>query len=129
MPKKEEATEEAPTEEATEEKPSRKSWREFKNVVEAKEIDKVERLSVFAGVNEYKGTHLVFMAKVTDKDYQRAFFGMPAYVWEKAMPVLNEYVGRIAEIEKTAMAEAVLVELKRLKELGIDVAGLVEKVG
>ena len=128
MPKEKEATEEAPTEEAAEEKPSRKSWREFKSVKEATEIDKVERLSVYAGVNEYKGTHLVFMAKVTDKDYQRAFFGMPAYVWEKALPILAEYVGRIAEIEKTAMADAVIVELKRLKELGIDVAGLVEKV-
>ena len=128
MPKEEKATEEAPTEEATAEKPTRKDWRAFKNVVEATEIDKVERLSVFAGVNEYKGTHLVFMAKVTDKDYQKAFFGMPAYVWEKALPILKEYTGKIAEIEKKAMADAVLVELKRLKELGIDVAGLVEKV-
>ena len=127
MPETEEAPTEAPTETAEAEKPSRKSWRAFKSVVEATEVDKVERLSVFAGVNEYKGTHLVFVAKITDKEYQKAFFGMPAYVWEKALPILKKYVGRIADIEKKAMAEAVLIELKRLKELGIDVEGLAAK--
>lgn len=128
MPEEIEAETEEPTEVAEEPATSRKSWREFKNVKEASEIDKLERLSVYAGVNEYKGSHLVFMAKVTDKDYQRAFFGMPAYMWEKAIPVLQKYVKNIAKIEKKAMADAVLVELKRLKELGIDVAGLIEKV-
>ena len=127
LPEEEKATEEAPTEEATAEKPTRKDWKAFKNVVEATEIDKVDRLSIYAGVNEYKGTHLVFVAKVTDKDYQKAFFGMPAFVWEKALPVLKKLVGRIGDIEKKAMAEAVLVELKRLKELGIDVEGLAAK--
>ena len=128
MSKEVEAETEEPTEATEEPASKRKSWREFKGVVEATEIDKLERLSIFAGVNEYKGTHLVFMAKVTDKDYQRAFFGMPAYVWEKAIPMLQKYVKNIAKIEKKAMADAVLVELKRLKELGIDVAGLIEKV-
>jgi len=53
---------------------------------------------------------------------------MPAYVWEKAIPTLQNYVSRIAEIEKKAMAEAVLNELKRLQELGIDVKSIVEKL-
>lgn len=119
---------ETPTATETKEKPTRKDWKAFKGVVESTEVDKVDRLSIYAGVNEYKGTHLVFMAKVTDKDYQKAFFGMPAYVWEKALPILRKYTGKIAEIEKKAMADAVVVELKRLKELGIDVADLVQQV-
>ena len=106
----------------------RRDWKSYKGVVECTPIDTVDRLTIYAGVNEYKGNHLVFLAKVTDKDFQRAFFSMPAYVWEKAIPILQNYVSRIAEIEKKAMAQAVLNELKRLQELGIDVKSLVEKL-
>lgn len=107
---------------------ARRDWKSYKGVVECTPIDTVDRLTIYAGVNEYKGNHLVFLAKVTDKDFQRAFFSMPAYVWEKAIPILQNYVSRIAEIEKKAMAQAVLNELKRLQELGIDVKSLVEKL-
>ena len=107
---------------------SRRNWKEYKGVVECTPIDTVDRLTIYAGVNEYKGNHLVFIAKVTDKDFQRAFFSMPAYVWEKAIPVLQNYVKRIGEIEKKAMAEAVLKELKRLQELGIDVKSLINQL-
>jgi len=107
---------------------SRSNWKEYKGVVECTPIDTVDRLTIYAGVNEYKGNHLVFIAKVTDKDFQRAFFSMPAYVWEKAIPILQNYVSRIAEIEKKAMAEQVLNELKRLQELGIDVKSLIQQL-
>jgi len=70
----------------------------------------------------------VFLAKVTEKDFQRSFFSMPAYVWEKALPILQNYVRRIGEIEKKAMADQVLKELKRLQELGIDVKSLVQQL-
>jgi len=107
---------------------ARRNWREYKGVVEATPIDTVDRLTIYVGVNEYKGNHLIFVAKVTDKDFQRSFFSMPAYVWEKAIPVLQNYVKRIGEIEKKAMAEAVLKELKRLQELGIDVKSLINQL-
>jgi len=107
---------------------TRRNWKEYKGVVECTPVDTVDRLTIYAGVNEYKGNHLVFLAKVTDKDFQRAFFSMPAYVWEKALPILQNYVRRIGEIEKKAMADAVLAELKRLQELGIDVKSLVNQL-
>lgn len=120
----------ATTTEKTEESGSsaRRNWKEYKGVIECTPIDTVDRLTIYAGVNEYKGNHLVFIAKVTDKDFQRAFFSMPAYVWEKALPILQNYVRRIGEIEKKAMAEQVLKELKRLQELGIDVKSLVQQL-
>ena len=107
---------------------SRRNWKEYKGVVECTPVDTVDRLTIYAGVNEYKGNHLVFLAKVTEKEFQRAFFSMPAYVWEKALPILQTYVKRIGEIEKKAMANAVLAELKRLQELGIDVKSLVNQL-
>ena len=107
---------------------SRRNWKEYKGVVECTPIDTVDRLTIYAGVNEYKGNHLVFLAKVTEKEFQRAFFSMPAFVWEKAIPILQNYVKRIGEIEKKAMADAVLKELKRLQELGIDVKSLVQQL-
>jgi len=117
--------EEVEAEETTEEA---KSWKEFKNVVESTTIDVVDRLSIVAGVNKYKGNYMIFLAKITDKDFQRSFFSMPAYVWNKAIPVLQGYVDKIGEIEKREIAEQVLAELKRLKEMGIDIKALAEKV-
>ena len=123
-----ENTNSAPEETEESKGSSRRNWKEYKGVVECTPVDTVDRLTIYAGVNEYKGTHLVFLAKVTDKDFQRAFFSMPAYVWEKALPILQNYVRRIGEIEKKAMAEQVLAELKRLQELGIDVKSLVQQL-
>lgn len=106
----------------------KKNWVAYKGVIESAVIDTVDRLDIVAGVNEYKGNHYVFLAKVTDKEFQRAFFNMPAYVWQKALPILSGYVDRMAEIEKQAMAEAVISELKRLKELGIDIKAIAEQI-
>jgi len=124
----EEAEEGAETEQPTEEAPTKKNWKENFNVKEMTEIETIERLRIIAGVNEYKGNYLVFLAKVTDKDFSRHFFSMPAWVWNKALPVLQKHALGIAEVEKKAMADAVLAELKRLKELGIDVGALVGQV-
>jgi len=120
---------EEPTEtaEATQER-KRKTWNENFNVKEMSEIETVDRLRVITGVNEYKGNFLVFLAKVTDKEFSRQFFSMPAYVWQKALPLIDKYTKSIAEVEKKSMANAVLVELKRLKELGIDTDALLKQV-
>jgi hypothetical protein len=114
----------------TEGKPQakKKGWKEFKGVIESEVIDTIDRLQIVAGVNEYKGNHYVFIGKVTDADFQKAFFSLPAYVWAKAVPILNKYVGSISEIEKKSMTQAVLIELKRLKELGIDVSEIAKQV-
>jgi len=120
------AEETAPTEPTPE--TTAKDWKENFNVKESKEVEKVERLSVVVGVNEYKGQHLVFMAKVTDKNFSRQFFSMPAYVWDKTIPALQEYVVKIGEIEKKAMTDKALEELKRLAELGVDVKALLRKL-
>jgi len=106
----------------------RKKWTEFKGVIESTTIDEVDRLKIVAGVNEYKGNHYVFLGKVTEADFQRAFFSMPAYVWQKALPILSDYAQRIGVIEKQAMAKAVLDELKRLKELGIDIKAITDQL-
>jgi hypothetical protein len=124
IPKRDVTTETEPEESEAQ----TQSWKEFKNVVESTTIDVIDRLSIVAGVNQYKGNYMVFIAKVTDKDFQRAFFSMPAYVWQKAIPVLQQYVGKIGEIEKKAIAEQVLAELKRLKEMGIDVKALASQL-
>jgi len=115
--------------ETPKEKPlGRRNWREFKNVVEYEPVGQVDRLNIVAGVHQYKGNHLVFVAKVTEKDFARSFFSMPAYMWEKALPILQKYVNNIAEIEKKAMEQAVIAELKRLQELGIDVKALINRI-
>jgi len=105
-----------------------KSWKENFNVKEMTEIETVDRLRVIAGVNEYKGNFLVFLAKVTDKDFSRQFYSMPAYVWQKALPIIQNYTLSIADVEKKAMADAVLKELQKLKELGIDIGELAKRV-
>lgn len=114
---------------STEEKtPERRNWREFKNVVEYETVGELDRLKICVGVNQYKGNHLVFITKVTDRDFARSFFAMPAHMWKKALPVIQKYVENIAEIEKKAMEQAVIAELKRLQELGIDVKALINKL-
>jgi hypothetical protein len=125
---KRDVTEETDVTEENETTSSRIAWKEFKNVKESSLIDTVDRLQIVAGVNEYKGNHYVFIAKVTDKDFQRSFFSLPAYVWQKAIPVIQDYTQRIAEIEKKAMEQQVLEELKRLKEMGIDVKALAQQL-
>lgn len=130
-PKRDIASVEAPADTSEPEegkKTARKNWTEFKGVVESSKIDTIDRLDIVVGVNEYKGNHFVFLAKVTDAGFQRAFMSMPAYVWQKTIPVLQGYASRIGEIEKTAMAKAVVDELKRLKELGIDIKALADQV-
>ena len=118
-----------PSTTSDENKPSgRRDWREFKNVVEYQPVGQVDRLNIVAGVHQYKGNHLVFVAKVTEKDFARSFFSMPAHMWQKALPILQKYVNNIAEIEKKAMEQAVIAELKRLQELGIDVKALVNRI-
>jgi len=109
-------------------KEERATWRSKFGVKEEAIIEEIERVKIVAGVNEYKGNYLVFLAKETSPTFARQFFSMPAYVWEKALPQLQRLAGSIAEIEKKAMANAVLVELKRLKELGIDIKALVKEV-
>lgn len=126
----------APTRDVTETTPetvkptqsTRALWRDKFGVKEEQIIEEIERIKIVAGVNEYKGNYLVFLAKETSPNYARQFFSMPAYVWEKAIVSLKGFASRIAEIEKKAMAEAVLVEMRRLKELGIDVQALASKV-
>jgi len=141
VPERDKPTPEAPapadieapeTEEETTEKPEaeapRKSWSENFNVKKMTEIETIDRLRIIVGVNEYKGSHLVFIAKVTDKDFSRHFFSMPAWVWNKTVPILSQYGAEIGTIEKEEMAKKVLEELKRLKELGIDVGALASRV-
>ena len=114
---------------STEEKtPERRNWREFKNVVEYETVGELDRLKICVGVNQYKGNHLVFITKVTDRDFARSFFAMPAHMWQKALPLIQKYVENIAEIERKAMEQAVIQELKRLQELGIDVKALINKL-
>ena len=114
---------------STEEKaPKRRNWREFKNVVEYETVGELDRLKICVGVNQYKGNHLVFVTKVTDKDFARSFFAMPAYMWEKALPTIQKYISNIAEIERKAMEQAVIKELKRLQELGIDVKNIINQL-
>ena len=118
-----------PSMETAEKTPSgRRSWQEFKNVIEYETVGELDRLKICVGAHQYKGNHLVFVAKVTEKDFARSFFSMPAYMWEKALPILQKYVNNIAEIEKKAMEQAVIAELKRLQELGIDVKALANKI-
>jgi hypothetical protein len=105
-----------------------KTWAENFNVKEQETIETVDRLKIVVGINEYKGSHLVFMAKVTDKEFSRQFFSLPAYVWEKAIPILQKHLPKIAEVEKQTMKESVAKELQRLKELGIDINELVAQV-
>jgi hypothetical protein len=126
----EEDTTEPETAEETEktEKPVRKTWIQNFSVKEVEDIETVDRLTIKAGINEYKGSMLVFLAKVTDKEFSRQFFSMPAYVWEKALPILQKYIPRIAEAEKNMMAVNVTKELERLKELGIDISTILKKV-
>jgi len=108
--------------------PAPKNWRENFTVREDTTVETVERLSVIVGANEYKGQTLVFIAKVTDKNFSRQFFSMPSWVWDKAIPIIQGYSARVGEIEKKAMAQRALAELKRLQELGVDVKGLLEKL-
>jgi len=108
--------------------PKRRNWREFKNVVEYETVGELDRLKICVGVNQYKGNHLVFITKVTDRDFARSFFAMPAHMWQKALPIIQKYVENIAEIERKAMEQAVIAELKRLQELGIDVKALINKL-
>ena len=116
-----------------EEKPKRENpritWRKNFNVQKEVDIATVDRLTIKAGINQYKGNTLVFLAKVTDKDFSRQFFSMPAWVWEKAIEVLKTIIPEVAEVEKKAMAEAVAKELARLKELGIDISTVVDLAG
>lgn len=104
------------------------NWRDNFNVKESTNIETVDRLTIVAGVNEYKGQHLIFLAKVTDKNFSRQFFGMPATLWQQAIPAIQKYIPKLAEIEKKSMVESVQKELQRLAELGIDISSLVKKV-
>jgi len=115
-------------EEATPTAVTPKDWKQNFSVKESKEVEKVERLSIVVGVNEYKGQHLVFLAKVTDKNFSRQFFSMPAFIWEKTVPALQEYIGKIAEIERASLEVKALEELRRLASFGVDVKALLKKV-
>lgn len=110
------------------EAPAKGLWRDKFNVKQEAVIETVDRMSIIVGVNEYKGNYLVFLAKATSPNFARQFLSMPAYVWDKAIPALQKFVGSIAEVEKKAMADAVLTELKRLKDLGIDIKALASQV-
>jgi hypothetical protein len=108
--------------------PTTQDWKSFKGVVESTVIDTIDRLQIVAGVNQYKGNYYVFIAKVTDKNFQRSFFMMPALTWQKALPVISGYVNKIGEIERKALAQQALEELKRLQALGIDVKTLAQQL-
>jgi len=114
--------------EAEEEAKPRKDWKENFHVIQMEEIETVDRLKIVTGVNEYKGVHVVFLAKVTDKNFSRQFFSMPAWVWNKALPIVQKQAASIAEVEKAAMIKAVTAELKRLQELGIDVSAVLKQI-
>jgi len=105
--------------------PKRVNWRENYGVKEVKEIMEVDRLKLYVGVNEYKGELRVFIAKVSDKDFCRQFFAMPASVWQKALPVVNEMCGKVSEIEKQIMIQKFREEVERLKSMGIDVSAII----
>jgi len=122
---KRDITEADVTEEAVSEM---QDWRSFKGVVEHTVIDVIDRLQVVAGVNQYKGNYYVFVAKITDKNFQRSFFMLPALTWQKTLPVLSNYINKIGEIERKALAQQALEELKRLQALGIDVKALVQQL-
>ena len=110
------------------EKPKVRDWREYFNVSEDTKVDTVNRLDIMVGVNQYKGQTAIFMCKVTDRGRCQNFNPLPPYLWEKAIPIINDYVGRIAEIEKQAMVDSVKEELERLKSLGVDVSALIKEV-
>jgi arabinogalactan endo-1,4-beta-galactosidase len=97
------------------------TWTENFHVKADVKVDTVDRLEIHVGVNEYKGSTLVFLAKVTDQNFSRQFFSMPAYLWEKTIAELQKVLPDVAKIEKASMVSAAAAELKRLKELGIDI--------
>jgi len=105
--------------------PKRVNWKENYGVKELKEIMTVDRLKLYVGVNEYKGELRIFVAKVSDKDFCRQFFAMPASVWQKAIPTINEMIGKVSEIEKQIMIEKFREEVERLKSMGIDVTQII----
>ena len=105
-----------------------KDWKEYFNVKESTKVDTVDRLDIMVGVNEYKGQTAIFMCKVTDRGRCQAFNPLPAYLWEKAIPIINGYSKRIKEIELESMTDNVTKELERLKALGVDVSALIKKV-
>lgn len=126
----EESTEQETVEETTEKTESkpRKTWIENFGVKEVVDVEEIDRLTVKVGVNEYKGNHLVFIAKVTDKEFSRQFFSMPAYLWEKAIIELQKVIPKVAQVEKQTMSTNIEKELLRLKELGIDIGAIARKV-
>jgi hypothetical protein len=124
----EQPTTETAEPEATEEERPQKTWYENFSVKECKDVETIDRLTVKVGINEYKGSHLVFIAKVTDKEFSRQFFSMPAYVWEKAIVELQKVIPKVAEVEKQTMTANIEKELARLKELGIDITAIAQKV-
>jgi len=105
-----------------------KDWREYFNVTESTKIDTVDRLDIMVGVNQYKGQTAIFMCKVTDRGRAQSFSPLPAYLWEKALPVIGGYIKRIGELERKAMVDNVVKELERLKALGVDVKDLLKQV-
>lgn len=123
-----EAIEEGAEKEEGKEETKPKTWIENFNVKECEDVETIDRLTVKVGINEYKGQMLVFMAKVTDKEFSRQFFSMPAYVWEKAIPRLLKLTPKIADVEKAVMTDAVTKELQRLKDLGVDISTLLKSV-
>jgi len=121
------APEDTSNDTAPEEEKPKKNWKENFNVKECVKVETIDRLDIMIGVNEYKGSTMVFAAKVTDKDFSRQFFSLPAYVWQKVIVELSKILLHIAEIEKKSMSDAVVKELQRLKDLGIDISSLVKK--
>ena len=97
------------------------NWKENYNVKELKEIVEIDRLKLYVGINEYKGELRVFVAKVSDKDFCRQFFAMPASVWDKTVPVIAEMSSKVSEIEKQLILQKFREEVERLKAMGIDV--------
>jgi hypothetical protein len=114
--------------EAVEEEKPKKDWVENFSVKKQVDIETIDRLTVKVGINEYKGNTLVFIAKVTDKNFSRQFFSMPAYVWQKALEELKKIIPDVAEVEKQTMTVNIEKELARLKELGIDITAIAQKV-
>jgi len=105
-----------------------KDWKDYFNVKEATKIDTVDRLDIMVGVNEYKGQTAIFMCKITDRGRAQSFSPLPAYLWEKALPIIGGYIKRIGEIERRAMVDSVVKELERLKALGVDVKDILKQV-
>lgn len=104
----------------------RKNWVENYNVKKQIKVDTINRLNIIVGVNEYKGQINVFMAKVTEGDFCKQFTALPAYIWEKTIPALQEVIPEVAEVERAVMTEKAKKELKRLDELGVDVKALLK---